>query len=185
MVVLPTSHTLTMPRPIYYTPLLLFIILYISIYTNIFTIPSTHTFVIDAGSSGTRVHLYHDQTTNIIQSYHTTPGISSLTANDAAKQVSTLLKQFQLPKTKLELYLLATAGMRTLTPENQTITYQAIRKEIEEDSLLKQIQVQKLETISGQEEGKLAWIAANWLQKSLWANQTYGIADLGTYISPF
>jgi len=168
-----------MPRPLHLVPLLILILLYIFFYTTIFTIPNTHTFVIDAGSSGTRIHLYHDQTTNIIQSYHATPGISSLGGVEAAKQVVTLLKQFQLPQTKMELYLLATAGMRTLTAENQTIIYQAIRKEIEEDALLQQIQVRKLETISGQEEGKLAWIAANWLKNSIFANQTYGIADLG------
>jgi Golgi nucleoside diphosphatase len=168
-----------MPRILYLATFLVFIILYVFVYVQTLTPTNTHTFVIDAGSSGTRIHLYHDQTTNIIQSFNTRPGISALTPKEAAKQIIELFRKFQIPLTKNELYLLATAGMRTLSKQNQTDIYEEIRTELQEDPILGNILIRKMETISGQEEGKLAWVAANWLQNTIFSSTTYGIADLG------
>lgn len=142
--------------------------------------------MIDAGSSGSRVHIYvwpphTGDTRQLLQIrmlhnqlgkdvfHHITPGLSSCASDpsSASKYIEPLLKfaANNIPKDKHKetpLFILATAGMRLLPVETQTAILDDLRTDIPKNySFL--FPSNHAEVITGKEEGIYSWIAVNYL----------------------
>lgn len=140
-----------------------------------------HIAVIDAGSSGSRIHLYalhgsrgetrvrelfSERSGEALSSFETTPaaagrqGLQSLL--DA---LVTRLDQLGIARNQVNLHLLATAGMRRVeqrNPESAAAIYTAARSAL----TLTGLPVGRVETLSGQLEGAYAWVDVNYLNGS-------------------
>ena len=145
--------------------------------------------IIDAGSSGSRIYLYDNQQSSIraypIDNDKTKPGLSSFVNHpeqagaslqvlfNAAKQT---IKKYHLNDDS-DLAILATAGMRILSEQQQSVIYAEIADYVKNNTQFHLIQAR---TISGQEEAIYAWVAANSLA-GYFDNQqaTHGIIELG------
>lgn len=131
-------------------------------------------FVIDAGSSGSRLYVYHGTENIPLQNAKVRPGISSYkdSPHDAAKSLQPLFELAEKtirnlpipPAQKPPLVVYATAGMRTLDEGQQRSIYDAI-----EASSIKYhtLTLEDARTISGQEEAVYAWVAINLLKGTL------------------
>lgn len=150
--------------------------------------------VVDAGSSGTRMHVYAYQGNAIslpklteIYTKKVKPGLSSFAMNTAAAGKSLVPMLTEAEKaiqnagssaSRTPLYIYATAGMRLL-PEN---TQQAIYADIRATLAQYPYQVNQARTIPGWEEGVFGWITINTLNGAFDQNatkQTQGVLDLG------
>ncbi|CAG2166084.1 unnamed protein product [Oppiella nova] len=145
-----------------------------------------YSVIIDAGSSGSRVHIYvwppHSGDTRQllqIRMLHNqlgkevftsiTPGLSSVASNpsSASLYIEPLLRfaAKNIPKDKhrsTPLFILATAGMRLLPLETQTAILDDLRTDIPKNfSFL--FPANHVEVITGKEEGIYSWIAINYL----------------------
>ena len=122
--------------------------------------------LIDAGSTGSRLHLYRfDKDSNHqlskiqdIYSKSIQPGLSSLELSPEAvdRYFSELLKD--APKMPIPSVLYATAGMRLRPELEQQQMYALIQGWFSEHS---QWSLRQARTISGKEEGTFAWLALN------------------------
>jgi apyrase len=123
--------------------------------------------VIDAGSSGSRLHIY---------SYDLDPTNTPLNINEIwLKKVSpgiSIIKQFHgsitdymdklfsdVPVTGMPVYFYSTAGMRLLSKTDQDQTNQAVTDWFASKT---DWQLLAARTITGKEEGLFAWIALNY-----------------------
>jgi hypothetical protein len=141
--------------------------------------------VVDAGSTGSRLHIYafdelNNQIENITEVYakKVQPGIASVDANPKAiYQYLNLLFKDASEKT-VPVYFYATAGMRLLPPNQQLVYYDHIREWFSTNHKLK-LQVAK--TISGKEEGLLGWLSVNYLLGAFSSNgpKPVGVLDTG------
>lgn len=142
--------------------------------------------LIDAGSSGSRVHLYtwpqfSGDTRGLIKvkmvkdakghelSQKITPGLSSLASNpqDAFKYIYPLLSfaQEHIPASKhhsTPLYILATAGMRLLSIEQQKAIVDTLRDHLKSNSSFL-FSPNNIQVITGKDEGIYSWISVNYL----------------------
>jgi len=157
--------------------------------------------VLNAGSTGSRLYLYaydpsspiNPQIPQFIADKKVAPGIASL-ANSidpnnptvltaATKQYLAPLLSFiqtQEPSVKakdITFYLLATAGMRVLSQDQQTVIYQNVGTIIDATGYT----IGSIQTIPGKMEGTFDWIALNQLLGKLGypAEQTAGVLDMG------
>ncbi|RWS27065.1 ectonucleoside triphosphate diphosphohydrolase 7-like protein [Leptotrombidium deliense] len=145
-----------------------------------------YAIVIDAGSSGSRVHIYtwppHSGDTRQLlnikmlkDSYgkdiyeKITPGLSSCgeKPNTAFEYISPLLKfaEKHIPADKhrqTPLFILATAGMRLLPLTQQEAILKNLRDEIPRNYTF-MFSPNYVEVITGKEEGIYSWIAVNYL----------------------
>lgn len=142
--------------------------------------------IINAGSSGSRLYVYAiDKENNTTENVFETEKNLKLSEIAAQKEcikayMDAITSQYN-PKDSIQLYVLATAGMRNDTlKENAPKIYDNIKK-------LKNIgkyQIKEAKTISGRYEGLYAWIAANsylFTNESFkpdWKN-TRGILEIG------
>mmetsp|Transcript_12106 Transcript_12106/g.22080 ORF Transcript_12106/g.22080 Transcript_12106/m.22080 type:complete len:503 (-) Transcript_12106:68-1576(-) len=157
--------------------------------------------IIDAGSSGSRVHVYKfaprasfDSTspwtppsTEVGWSDMVKPGISSYTSNTTALIASIdHLVQFakkivpEESQKSTPIYLGSTAGMRILDLKFQTQIMEALRDFFASDKcpFLFTSRTQA-RILSGEEEGVFGWLSVNYLMGTLSDGQTYGALDLG------
>ena len=160
----------------------------------------------DAGSSSTRVSVYHwpKRVTNNIPVISekgrtsTSPGMHTKNDNEIKEAMSILInycrdKVNEVSDKKANLsdvnfYLKATAGMRSISVEEQNKKLDVIRKSIRE-SELKFLKDDWAKVITGIEEGTFGWITGNYLNKVLFDNEKagkidvlpYGSIDLGGY----
>lgn len=153
--------------------------------------------VIDAGSSGSRLHLYErsaaegsvkvrqlfeDKSGEALSSFERTPdeagprGLRPLVDRLIAR-----LDALKIERSAVHLHLLATAGMRRLEADHpaasQTI-YQSARSALTSSGLA----VRSIETLSGHLEGIYAWVDVNDLNGALAATPsqgTVGIIEVG------
>ena len=191
----------------------LLVILFGSIYVVVYGIggrasSAEYALLIDAGSSGTRIHLYKwqhedDAPIPLIEETalgkdckKTEPGLTKPLGDDNAcrqqSDVGELLEplincarselddSIEDPK-KIPLYLMATAGMRLCKRENER----------RHDEIMEQVRVylegapfdfRDASTIDAREEALYAWVAANYLNRNLTIkteNGTIGILELG------
>lgn len=131
--------------------------------------------IIDAGSSGSRLHLYaYDNHTafpciKTLFSINTKPGLSSFahTPDKAAHSLDGLidaaqhyLKAHHISAQDTTLSLMGTAGMRLISKKQQQAIYEAIRENIDAHY---RFPIDHLETISGQMEGLYGWLDVNYL----------------------
>lgn len=141
--------------------------------------------VVDAGSTGTRVHLYtyeHDQNGRIsnireIWSQEIQPGLASINPkpNSVANYLTLLFNQ--APETNFPVYFYATAGMRLLPQLKQEIFYHEITQWFHQHP---EWSLQDVRTITGKEEAVFGWLAVNLqVHHSNHRNPPIGVMDMG------
>ena len=140
--------------------------------------------VVDAGSSGSRIYIYHiveggqNELPEItfIDQRKVTPGVSKFPENEAnvLLQMDTLL-EFAESKIEqsywedTELHLIATAGMRLLPEAERYRTMEALTNYLEQEA---QFNFQEAIVLSGQYEGLYGWTALNYLDDRFDPEQT-------------
>ena len=116
--------------------------------------------IIDAGSSGTRLHVYQrgvnqGEVIEVLQQ-KIEPGLSQLKLTQIHAY---LQKLFPVDSgVTIKTYFYATAGMRLLSAKTQDAYYQKINAWFKQQDVW---QLAEIRTITGQEEGAFAWLAVN------------------------
>ncbi|MDP3559295.1 MAG: multidrug DMT transporter permease [Legionellaceae bacterium] len=148
--------------------------------------------VIDAGSSGSRAHLYEYEKAegnvpSVIQelwSKKVNPGFSTLEARPEVihQYIEQLLTGMPVAE-KVPVYFYATAGMRLLPEASQQALYRVLKKEFKERSFAgqKSLSLVRAKTISGSDEGWFAWLTVNYQRGTFNAQSqgSAGIMDIG------
>jgi apyrase len=135
-----------------------------------------HLVIIDAGSTGTRVHVFH-YAAGLKSSYAAItlpepklkvhPGLSAY-ANDAAGAAASLVPLLQFAQQHVPpqqqhttpIYLMATAGLRLLPVSAAESILQQCREQLLSSAFL--FHPEWASVISGTSEGLYAWVAANY-----------------------
>jgi len=162
----------------------------------------------DAGSTGTRVHVYQyaprvEQASTIMQTplsspntlakFSIKPGISSYSENveGIGASLKTLceaaaaalkLHDASLDLSHVPLYLGATAGVRNLTAEAQRVVMRGVRAFFRsKDNPFAFRHDAQARILSGEEEGTFAWLGLNYFMDSISASgqTTHGSLDFG------
>nr|AFK42133.1 unknown [Medicago truncatula] len=156
---------------------------------------SSYAVVFDAGSTGSRVHVYHfDQNLNLlhvgkdVEFYNkTTPGLSAYADNpeEAAKSLIPLLEQAEsvVPedqRSKTPIRLGATAGLRLLNGDASEKILQSVRDLFSNRSTFN-VQPDAVSIIDGTQEGSYLWVTVNYALGKLGKKftKTVGVMDLG------
>jgi apyrase len=137
--------------------------------------------VIDAGSSGSRAHIFYYQNSAkgslpVVQlpqdSHKITPGLSSFADEpELAQTALTDLVSYardRVPQERWQhtpIMLLATAGMRMIPRSQAEQVLKVCRRELASSGFL--FREQWASVISGQDEGVYAWVAANYASGAL------------------
>lgn len=142
--------------------------------------------VIDAGSTGSRAHLYAydlDKTNtpiNINEAWtkKIKPGFATIEPNynTIEAYLTTLLSD--APVQHVPVYFYATAGMRLLPSAKQKIYYKELQQWFSQQP---QWQIIEAKTITGNEEGLYAWLSVNYHLGNLKSVQknSVGVMDMG------
>ncbi|CAK9872681.1 unnamed protein product [Sphagnum jensenii] len=152
--------------------------------------------IIDAGSSGSRIHVFEYAPGGLIPavdlvgleslSLKKTPGLSSFANNPdiAGESLKDLLKfaKQKVPNkewSKTRVYLMATAGMRRLNENVREAVLASCREVLQASNFL--FYDKWASVISGRDEGIYAWVSANYALGTLHGDplQTTGIIELG------
>lgn len=160
----------------------------------VFAANPQYAIIVDAGSSGSRLHLfkYQIQTdsslpaiTDIFSS-KVTPGLSSFVdspqmAGESLKnlfdQATEQLQNQQVDLKTVPVSILATAGMRLLPPEKQKAIYDNISAYLQSHY---SFTIKSIATISGTMEGVYDWLDVNYLAGNFQPNgHATGIIDMG------
>lgn len=144
--------------------------------------------VVDAGSTGSRLHLFaydlddHHSPVQIheIFSKKAHPGFASLESNQASihQYLTHLLGDSLDLDHPVPLYFYATAGMRLLPSQKQESYYHYLKQWFSNQS---QWQLISAKTISGSDEGVLGWLAVNYELGTLASSEKplVGVLDTG------
>eukprot|EP00249_Psilotum_nudum_P020422 c27696_g1_i1 orf=367-2088(+) len=155
-----------------------------------------YTIIIDAGSSGSRVHVFQYINEGRLPvvglmgdedwSLKTRPGLSSYATNptEAGNSLSNLI-EFAKKKVpikewlKTKLYLMATAGLRRLEVDVQEAILDSCCEILRNSGF--RFRDEWASVITGTDEGVFAWVAANYALGTLGGNpeDTTGIIELG------
>jgi len=142
--------------------------------------------VVDAGSTGSRLHVFSYDTDNTnspiniteIWSKKVKPGFANIEPNQNSidAYLTTLLAG--APTHNVSLYFYATAGMRLLPPTRQKIYYQELQHWFAQQS---EWQLIDSKTITGNEEAVFDWLAVNYNLGTLQSaqNKSIGVMDMG------
>lgn len=141
--------------------------------------------VVDAGSTGSRLHIYAydlDNNNNPVQiheqwSKKIKPGFATL--DPTQKVVNAYLNTLfdKPPVQNIPVYFYATAGMRLLSDTKQRAYYQALQQWFSKQS---QWQLIDSKTITGGEEGVFGWLAVNYQLGALSSNAPLvNVMDMG------
>ncbi len=164
----------------------------ISMTNTVFADTFHYAAIIDAGSSGSRIHLFQYEADKAIPaikdifSESIKPGLSSYSKNPTAageslKQllddaVNTLQKEHVDPKT-VSVSVLATAGMRLLPTDSQQAIYDNVKNYIQDHYAFS---IKQVATIPGQMEGLYGWLDVNYLAENFQHDtETLGSIDMG------
>lgn len=141
--------------------------------------------IVDAGSSGSRLHIYayddeNGSPSHIQELYDRKiqPGFATITLDQENIQ-SYLTNLFSnVPYTNIPVYFYSTAGMRLLPNHKQRAFYELLKNWFATQS---QWQLIDAKTITGQEEGMYGWLAVNYQLGTLSsdANSSVGVMDTG------
>nr|BAB87197.1 ATP diphosphohydrolase [Pisum sativum] len=156
---------------------------------------SSYAVVFDAGSTGSRIHVYHfNQNLDLLHigkgvEYYNkiTPGLSSYANNpeQAAKSLIPLLEQAEdvvspnlQPKTPVRLG--ATAVLRLLNGDASEKILQSVRGLLSNRSTFN-VQPEAVSIIDGTQEGSYLWVTVNYALGNLGKKytKTVGVIDLG------
>lgn len=158
-----------------------------------------YSIIVDAGSSGTRLHLFQYQldadspATNLptiknipidvhridtaLASFELNPDAASTVLDSLFNEALEVLDTLNVNPKNVSVSIFATAGMRLLSEDAQNAIYAAIVKHLKQKYTFSSI---KARTISGEEEGIYGWIAVNYLgNKFTNTSKTDGIINLG------
>lgn len=142
--------------------------------------------VVDAGSTGSRLHIYayeRDKTNTPIQikeiwSKKINPGFSTLEPRQ--DQMNAYLDSLFSSATEknIPVYFYATAGMRLLPQPKQQQLYALLQNWFQRNS---NWQIRSFKTITGTEEGTYGWLSVNYQTGALAANteKPSGVLDIG------
>lgn len=152
---------------------------------------SGHIVVVDAGSSGSRAHVFR-YTNGIVdpkhESFKTKPGLSSYASKPlyAGASLDPLLAfaRQHVPESEVartKIVLKATAGMRLLAQDSER---EAVMANVQAHLLNSgfSFAAQDAEVIDGKEEGMLGWLAVNYLNDksgSSGTNDEWGVLEMG------
>ncbi|MGQ3891031.1 multidrug DMT transporter permease [Legionella sp. CNM-4043-24] len=141
--------------------------------------------VVDAGSTGSRLHVYsydldaNQAPVNITErwSKKSTPGIASLESQKSALDASLDSLFTGLTIHNIPVYFYATAGMRLLPQPRQQKMYALIRDWFDHQS---DVQLVQAKTITGSDEGLFGWLAVNYQTGGLTNERALvGVMDFG------
>lgn len=142
--------------------------------------------VVDAGSTGSRLHIYAyelDKTNTPINvtelwSKKIKPGFAMIEPNQATIDAYLTTLFSGTPEQNLPVYFYATAGMRLLPQPRQQQFYSALQNWFANQS---QWQLLGSKTITGSEEGLFGWLAVNYQLGTLTATdkEPVGVMDMG------
>jgi hypothetical protein len=151
-----------------------------------------YAIVVDAGSSGSRLHLMQYSTPSAsipiikdIFSESIKPGLSSYASQPDNAGASlkplfddamTTLKKNNIDPKTVPVKVLATAGMRLLPESTQQAIYTNVKTYLTKSYPLP---IQKVETISGKMEGLYGWLDVNYLSGNFATGSTVGSIDMG------
>jgi hypothetical protein len=151
-----------------------------------------YSIVVDAGSSGSRLHLYQydaGKSTPVIQEVFTEstkPGLSAFEKNpqDAGASLKKLfddatqqLKDKQINPHDVKVNVMATAGMRLLPDDKQQAIYANITDFLQQHY---SFSVGKIETIPGEMEALYGWLDVNYVSNNFQKHTpTLGSIDMG------
>lgn len=140
--------------------------------------------VVDAGSTGSRLRIYHYDSNDSGMPSHIqeqwsisiSPGLAALPADAVPAYLDGFLKS--LPDVELPVYFYATAGMRLLNQVQQNTLYQAVNTWF---STHPHLHLKSARTISGHEEGVYGWAATNYQLGRMETNDKplVGVMDMG------
>ncbi|NOH71879.1 hypothetical protein F0225_11090 [Vibrio pectenicida] len=155
----------------------------------IFLTPSAlaeSTFVVDAGSSGSRLFEYHyhyDESAKhdlpVIDREVTYTNIKGGVQDITPSKLEPYLEQLfgQTTTTPDHIYFYSTAGMRTISSNDRNKINQSVLATLTQRFPKADV---KVKTITGQVEGTYAWLTANYINGAFSNNEiTKGIIDLG------
>ena len=153
--------------------------------------------MIDAGSSGSRAHVFEYTTSlpkppipliNDIYNKNTSPGLSSFANNPSAAgsslkpildEVARYLSSKNVDLSQVKISVLATAGMRLLPENEQQAIYANVRSFIRNNYAFS-LSTQNVRTISGTQEGLYGWLDVNYLSNNFaHPDSTVGSIDMG------
>ncbi|MBI2786668.1 MAG: multidrug DMT transporter permease [Legionella longbeachae] len=142
--------------------------------------------VIDAGSTGSRLHVFAydlDETntaTHIkeIWSKKITPGLATIQVNQSTIDTYLTTLFSEAPQQPMPVYFYATAGMRLLPQNKQKIYYQAVQNWFNQQS---DWQLAEAKTISGNDEALYDWLAVNYHLDTFKSSskEPIGVMDIG------
>ncbi|MDA9272233.1 hypothetical protein N9Q05_02510 [bacterium] len=151
--------------------------------------------IIDAGSSGSRAHVFEYENVlpllPVIKDLFddsTSPGLSSYAnhSDDAGASLKPILdktalylkeKGVNLPEVSISV--LATAGMRLLSLSEQQAVYDGVRRYIRANYMFS-LNDQNVRTITGTQEGVYGWLDVNYLSNNfIQPSTTVGSIDMG------
>jgi guanosine-diphosphatase len=153
--------------------------------------------MIDAGSTGSRIHIYKFNNCGPSPSYEyevfkqTKPGLSSYAANPvgAAESLDVLLDEAVkvVPRSLhscTPVAVKATAGLRLLGSAQSEAILTAVRHRLHENYPFSVVEKDGVVIMDGKDEGVYAWITANYLLNTIRADsprhvQSYAVLDLG------
>ena len=166
---------------------------YLFLSTVTFASPSHYALIVDAGSTGSRLHLFeYHQGKNLpeirelftesikpgLSSFENTPQEAGLSLKLLIEHADEALKKLELDPQKIPLSILGTAGMRLLAAEKQAAIYKELETYLQKNQ---NHPLLALKTISGKMEGLYGWLALNYLLKRFEGPQdvTLGSIDMG------
>ena len=151
--------------------------------------------MIDAGSTGSRVHIYSFDTSSsppvlINEEFKMLkPGLSSFDTDTvgAAESLDPLLKLAleTIPKDKQScspVAVKATAGLRLLGEKKSAAILKEVRRHLEEDYPFPVVEGEGISIMDGSDEGVYAWITTNYLLNNIGSSKklsTAAVFDLG------
>ena len=142
--------------------------------------------VIDAGSTGSRVHVYaydRDETNtpiniNEVWTKKIKPGFASIEPNYNTIEAYLITLLSGAPNQQIPVYFYATAGMRLLPSAKQTLYYQELQRWFAQQD---QWHLIDAKTITGNEEALYDWLSVNYHLGTLKSasNKVVGVMDMG------
>ena len=152
-----------------------------------------HIAMVDAGSSGSRLHLYSVERKGAAQEIRdlldvsgNAPGLSSFAQNPSAAgdggmgqliaSLNTRVKELGLDRQNIELHVMGTAGMRLIAPEAAQAVYDNVRTTLNNAGYAPK----RIVTISGEMEAFYGWTDANFLLGHFAPDrQPVGVIEIG------
>lgn len=172
--------------------LAIFIFFCIAFTASAYADTTHYSIIVDAGSSGSKAHLFKYQTGGAIPviedifSANTKPGLSSFANNPNAAGLSLknsldsvnkkLIDEHIDPRT-VPINILGTAGMRLLPQLDQSEIYDSVETYIKNNYAFP---IEDVYTLSGKSEALYDWLDVNYLEQNFQNNTaTVGTIDMG------